>query len=163
MTAILQLGILFFAKIMDNAFSTTKTILIQRGRCLLAGAALAVSNYICYRITAVIVTSDSDLAMIAVSVASGIGCCLAMAVGKKLSGDRLFVNVLMSDDLAAMQALRDYLALHHITNVASDSYTRSWDQKTITVTAYARTRDESRLINSYLSQSPDKFKRVVQK
>ena len=163
MTAILQLGILFFAKIMDNAFSTTKTSLIQRGRCLLAGAALAVSNYICYRITAVIVTSDNDLAMIAVSVASGIGCCLAMAVGKKLSGDRLFVNVLMSDDLAAMQALRDYLALHHITNVASDSYTRSWDQKTITVTAYARTRDESRLINSYLSQSPDKFKRVVQK
>ena len=34
--------------------------------------------------------------------------------------------------------------------------------KTITVTAYAESRAESELINGYLSQCPQKFKRVVQ-
>ena len=154
MTAILHLGTLFLAKILDNMLSTGKTILIQRGRCILAGIALAVSNYICYRITVQIVTADSNMAMIAVSVASGFGCCLAMAISKRLSKDRLYVNVIMSDNKEAVQELRDYLALHHITNVATDSYTRNWDKKTITVTAYAESRAESELINEYLSQSP---------
>ena len=163
MTAILHLGILFLAKILDNALGTSKTILIQHGRSILAGATLAVSNYIGYRITKQIVTADSNMAMIAVSVASGFGCCLAMAINKKLSKDRLYVNILMSDNKQAMQELRDYLAQHHITNVAADSYTRNWDTKTITVTAYAQTRAESELINSYISQSQQKIKRVVQK
>lgn len=163
MTAILHLGTLFLAKILDNMLSTGKTILIQRGRCILAGIALAVSNYICYRITKQIVTADSNTAMIAVSVASGFGCCLAMAISKRLSKDRLYVNVIMSDNKEAVQELRDYLALHHITNVATDSYTRNWDKKTITVTAYAESKAESELINKYLSQSPQKFKRVIQK
>ncbi len=163
MTAILHLGTLFLAKILDNMLSTGKTILIQRGRCILAGIALAVSNYICYRITVQIVTADSNMAMIAVSVASGFGCCLAMAISKRLSKDRLYVNVIMSDNKEAVQELRDYLALHHITNVATDSYTRNWDKKTITVTAYAESRADSELINEYLSQSPQKFKRVIQK
>jgi hypothetical protein len=69
----------------------------------------------------------------------------------------------MSDNKEAMQDFRDYLALHHITNVAADSYTRNWDTKTITVTAYAQTRAESELINSYIKQSQQKIKRVVQK
>lgn len=45
-------------------------------------------------------------------------------------------NVIMSDDKEAMQKLRDFLALHHITNVATDSYTLDWNARTITVTAY---------------------------
>lgn len=40
----LYMAFLFLAKMMDNALSTAKTILIQRNRCLLAGVCLAVSN-----------------------------------------------------------------------------------------------------------------------
>ncbi len=163
MAAILHLALLFCAKVFDNALSTAKTILIQRGRCVLAGVALAVSNYIYYCITKSIVTSDSNLAIVVVSVASGIGCCLAMLASKRLSKDRTYVNVIMSDNKEAMQDLRDFLAAHHITNVAADSYTRDWNTKTITVTAYAETKAESELINSYLTASPQKFKRVIQK
>ena len=49
---------------------------------------------------------------------------------------RMNPNVIMSDDKEAMQKLRDFLALHHITNVATDSYTLDWNARTITVTAY---------------------------
>ena len=49
-TAILMCA-LFFAKVVDNALSTTKTILVQRNHCILAGIALAASNFIYLCIT----------------------------------------------------------------------------------------------------------------
>ena len=163
MTIYIHLAILFFAKMLDNALGTAKTILVQRNRCVLAGISLALSNYIYFCITRNIVTNDSNLAIIVVSIASGVGCCLAMMLNTHLSKDRTFVNVIMSDDKEAMQHFRDFLAEHHITNVATDSYTLDWNTRTITVTAYAETRKESMLINRYIEESPLKFKRVIQK
>ena len=98
-----------------------------------------------------------------VAVAGGVGCCLAVGISQKLSRDRTFVNVIMSDDKEAMQKLRDFLALHHITNVATDSYTLDWNTRTITVTAYAETRAESNLIDRYIAENALKCKRVIQK
>ncbi|WP_322181497.1 hypothetical protein [Neglectibacter caecimuris] len=143
--------------------ATAKTILVQRNRCVLAGLSLAVSNFLYLCITKNIVTSNSGLALIVVSVASGVGCCLAVAVSNKFSKDKTYVNVIMSDNLAAMQSFRDFLAEHHITNVAADSYTLDWSQKTITITAYAETKEQSRLIDRYIGDSDLKFKRVVSK
>lgn len=163
MTTFIHLAILFVAKMMDNALGTAKTILVQRNRCLLAGIALALSNYIYFCITRNIVTTDSNLAILVVSIASGVGCCLAVALNNRLSRERTFVNVIMSDDLDAMRQFRDFLAEHHITNVAADSYTLDWSVKTITITAYAETKEESMLINRYIENSPLKFKRVIQK
>lgn len=151
------------AKVMDNALSTTKTILIQRSRWLLAGIAVVVSDFIYFWITKRVVSADNCTAMLVVALAGGVGCALACLLSDALSKDRTYVNVIMSDDLNAMKELRDYLAEHHITNVASDSYTLDWNRKTITITAYAETKAESRLINQFISDSPLKFKRVIQK
>ena len=118
-TAILMCA-LFFAKVVDNALSTTKTILVQRNHCILAGIALAASNFIYLCITKNVVNSDSSLALIVVSVASGVGCCLAVAVSSRLSKEKTYVNVIMSDNKAEMQGLRDFLTQHHITNTATD-------------------------------------------
>ena len=70
MGSVLYMTFLFLAKMLDNALSTAKTILIQRNRCLLAGICLAVSNYIYLLITKDVVSSDSNLAMIVVAIAS---------------------------------------------------------------------------------------------
>ena len=163
MTAMTHLAVLFVAKMLDNALGTAKTILVQRNRCLLAGLSLALSNYIYFCITRNIVTTDSDLAIVVVSIASGLGCFFAMMLNNRISKDRTYVNIIMSDDKEAMQQLRDFLAEHHITNVAADSYTLDWSTKTITITAYAETKEESMLINRYIENSPMKFKRVIQK
>ena len=114
-------------------------------------------------ITKRVVSSDSMAAILVVSLAGGVGCALACLLSDKMSKDRIYVNVIMSDDLEAMMDFRDFLAKNHITNVASDSYTIDWDQKTITITAYAETKAESRIINKYIEESPLKFKRVIQK
>lgn len=163
MSSIIYFGSIFLAKVLDNALSTAKTILIQRSRWLLAGIAVVISDFIYFWVTKRVVSSDSMTAILVVSLAGGVGCAVACLLSDKLSKDRTYVNVIMSDELDAMMELRDFLAKHHITNVAADSYTLDWNQKTITITAYAETKAESRLINDYISESPLKFKRVIQK
>ena len=162
MSSILYLAALFIAKVVDNALSTSKTIMIQRSRWILAGFAVVLSDFIYFWITKRVVSAESELAMLVVAIASGVGCSLACFVNEKLSKDRTYVNVIMSDDLEEMKRLRDFLALHHITNVATDSYTLDWDAKTITITAYPETKAESRLINNFIEESETKFKRVIQ-
>lgn len=162
MTSWLYLAALFVAKVFDNALGTAKTILVQRNRCVLAGLALGLSNFIYLSITKDIVTTDSTLALVVVSIASGVGCCLAVAFNNKFSKEKTYVNVIMSDDKREMMKLRDFLAKNKITNTASDSYTMDWERKTLTITAYAETKSQSRLIDEYIEASGTKFKRLVQ-
>lgn len=163
MTTAFYMFILFLAKVLDNTLNTAKTILVQRNRCLLAGVALGLSNFIYLSITKDIVTSDSTLALVIVSIASGVGCCLAVALSNRFSKDRTYVNVILSDDKEAMKEFRDVLAENHITNVATDSYTLDWSRKSISITAYAQTKAQSRLIDEYIERSLLKCKRVIRK
>lgn len=123
MISLINLAVLFVAKVADNALSTTKTILVQRSRWILAGIAVIISDFIYFWITKRVVSANNEIAMLVVAVAGGVGCSLACFINEKMSKDRTYVNVIMSDDLEEMKRLRDFLALHHITNVASDSYT----------------------------------------
>lgn len=163
MTTAFYMFILFLAKVLDNTLNPAKTILVQRNRCLLAGVALGLSNFIYLSITKDIVTSDSTLALVIVSIASGVGCCLAVALSNRFSKDRTYVNVILSDDKEAMKEFRDFLAENHITNVATDSYTLDWSRKSISITAYAQTKAQSRLIDEYIERSLLKCKRVIRK
>lgn len=163
MTTAFYMFILFLAKVLDNTLNTAKTILVQCNRCLLAGVALGLSNFIYLSITKDIVTSDSTLALVIVSIASGVGCCLAVALSNRFSKDRTYVNVILSDDKEAMKEFRDFLAENHITNVATDSYTLDWSRKSISITAYAQTKAQSRLIDEYIERSLLKCKRVIRK
>lgn len=163
MTTVFYMFILFLAKVLDNTLNTAKTILVQRNRCLLAGVALGLSNFIYLSITKDIVTSDSALALVIVSIASGVGCCIAVALSNRFSKDKTYVNVILSDDKEAMKEFRDFLAENHITNVATDSYTLDWSRKSISITAYAQTKAQSRLIDEYIERSLLKCKRVIRK
>ena len=158
---ILDLAILFLAKLIDNALSTTKTILIQKNKWILASVVLAVSSAIYFKIAKSIISNESDIALYVVSIASGVGCGLAMLISNRFSKERTFVNVIMSDNIEAMKVLRTFLADNKITNVATDSYTLDWETKTLTITAYAETKHESRLIDEYIESSTWKYKRLI--
>lgn len=152
---------LFIAKVVDNALGTAKTILVQKNKAILAGMCLAISNFIYFYLTKDIVLADNNIGLYIIAIASGVGCYITMLISNKFSKDRIYINVIMSDNLDAMKNLRDFLAEHHITNVASDSYTLDWGTKTLTITAYAETKDESRIIDEYISNSKIKYKRVI--
>ena len=162
MSSVGHLIFLFGFKVMDNLLGTTKTLLVQRNRAALAGLALGLSNFIYMYITKDIVMSNNIWSLVIVSIASGLGCYIAVKLGNHFSKDKTYVNVILSDDIDAMKQLRDFLAENKITNVASDSYTRDWSKKTLTITAYAETRDQSKLIDDYIESNDVKFKRLVQ-
>ena len=117
----IQFGMMFLAKVVDNILNTTKAIFIQRNKAILAGISLALSTFIGYYITKIVVQSDGLVPNIVASIAAGVGCVVAVSISNKLSKDRLYVNVLMCDNFTTMKNLHDYLAFHHITNVVSDS------------------------------------------
>lgn len=58
MYSVIYFGVLFLAKVLDNALSTTKTILIQRSRWLLAGIAVMLSDFIYFWLTKRIVAAE---------------------------------------------------------------------------------------------------------
>ena len=163
MCSLIYFAVLFLAKVFDNALSTTKTILIQRSRWLLAGVSVVLSDFIYFWLTKKVVAADNNWAILIVAIAGGVGCSIACLVSERLSKDRTYVNVILSDNLEAMKAFRDFLAEHHITNVAADTYTLDWNKKTISITAYPETKAENHLITEYIENSPLKFKRVIQK
>ena len=163
MCSLIYFTVLFLAKVFDNALSTAKTILIQRSRWLLAGVSVVLSDFIYFWLTKKVVEADNNWAILIVAIAGGVGCSIACLVSERLSKDRTYVNVIMSDNLEAMKAFRDFLAEHHITNVAADTYTLDWNKKTISITAYPETKAENHLITEYIENSPLKFKRVIQK
>ena len=100
---------------------------------------------------------------IVASVAAGVGCIVAVSISNKLSKDRLYVNVLMCDNIVAMQKLHNFLAEKHITNVVTDTYTKDFKSKTITITAYCETKEQSKILDEYIASMNKKLKRVIQK
>ena len=105
--------------------------------------------------------ADGNMELYIVAIASAVGCWLAIFFNNRLSKDKTYINVIMSDDIEEMKKFRDFLADHKITNIASDSYTKDWTRKTLTITAYAETKQQSSLIDGYIKNSDVKFKRKI--
>lgn len=159
----IQFVMMFFAKVVDNILNTTKAIFIQRNKAIFAGISLALSTFIGYYITKIVVRSDGLVPNIVASVAAGVGCIVAVSISNKLSKDRLYVNVLMCDNIYAMRELHDMLSKKHITNVVTDTYTKDFKSKTITITVYCETKEQSRILDEYIASMNKKLKRVIQK
>ena len=159
----IQFVMMFLAKVVDNLLNTTKAIFIQRNKAIFAGVSLSLSTFIGYYITKIVVQSDGLIPNIVASIAAGVGCIVAVSISNKLSKDRLYVNVLMCDNIYAMRELHDMLSKKHITNVVTDTYTKDFKSKTSTITAYCETKEQSKILDEYIASMNKKLKRVIQK
>ena len=153
--------LLFAVKILDNILGTGKTILIQKGKALLAAITVILSQVIFFKIISEIVSSDNDLKMWLVSIAGGVGTYLAIKINEKFSKDKVFVNNILSDDKEAMTELCEYLRENKIKNLVTDSYTKEWG-KTLAVTVFAETKKDSKLVDAFLKKTDKKYLRIVQ-
>lgn len=160
MNFIINVLMVSFVKIIDNILSTGKAILIQRNKAVLAGIFVAVSQIIFYKL--INVAQNGKYMIYVISVASGVGTYLAIFISNKFSKERLYVNVLLSDDKDAMIDLRNFLQLNKITNLTTDGYTKDF-KKTLAVTAYVETKEKSKLLDNYINNSNTKYKRIIQK
>ncbi len=153
--------LLFFAKVLDSVLGTSKTILIQKGKGLFAAMTVILSQVIFFKIISEIVSSDNDLKMWLVSIAGGVGTYLAIKINEKFSKDKVFVNNILSDDKEAMTELCQYLRDNKIKNLITDSYTKDWN-KTLAVTVFAETKNDSKLVDKFLEKSDKKYLRIIQ-
>lgn len=159
---IINLVIIFVVKVLDNILSTSKTILVQKNKAFLAGITVVISQIIFYKLIDAVSDSGTDLTIYVIAVASGLGTLLAIWVSNKFSKDRMYVNVILCDNKKVMKELRDYLKKNKITNLTTDGYTKEW-KKTLAITAYLETKEQSKLLDKYIQESNVKFKRIIQK
>lgn len=158
---IINLVIIFVVKVLDNILSTSKTILVQKNKAFLAGLTVVISQIIFYKLIDA-VSEGSELTIYVIAIASGLGTLLAIWISNRFSKDRMYVNIIMCDNKKVMKELRDYLKDNKITNLTTDGYTKEW-KKTLAITAYAETREQSKLLDEYIKNSSVKFKRIIQK
>lgn len=159
---ILNLVFLFVIKVIDNILGTSKTILVQQNKGILAALSVVISQIIFYKLIDAVGDSENDLTMYVVSIASGFGTYLAVKLNDKFSKEKTYVNVILSDNREAMEDLLGYLRKNKITNLTTDAYTKDW-KKTLSITAYAETKEQSKLLDKYIAESDVKFKRMIQK
>lgn len=158
---IINLVVIFVVKVLDNILSTSKTILVQKNKAFLAGLTVVISQIIFYKLIDA-VSEGSELTIYVIAIASGLGTLLAIWISNRFSKDRMYVNIIMCDNKKVMKELRDYLKDNKITNLTTDGYTKEW-KKTLAITAYAETREQSKLLDEYIKNSSVKFKRIIQK
>ena len=165
---IITLFIIFLIKVIDNILSTSKTILVQKNKAFLAALSAIISSIIFYSLIDIVNNSDGDLTMYIISIASGVGTYVAIKFSDKFSKERTYVNVILSDNKkemikeCQMVFKRMNVKENKITNLATDGYTKDW-KKTIAITAYTETKVESGLLDNYINNSNNKFKRIIEK
>lgn len=159
---IINLLVVFVIKVIDNILGTGKTILIQKNKAFIASLTVVISQIIFYKLIDAVSDSGSEIMIYVIALASGIGTLLALLISDKFSKDRTYVNIILNDDKEVMMEFRDWLKEHKITNLTTDGYTKDW-QKTLAITAYVETKEESKLIDEFINNSESKFKRIIQK
>ena len=161
MFGVIYLLFMSLLKIISNILGTVRIILTQKNQAILASVLLVLCCFIDYITTKVAVSADM-LTIVVLSIACGVGCYIAMIYSDHHSKDRTYVNVIMNDNVDAMFDFHFFLAKNHIVHTVADTYARDMIGKTLTITAYAETKAQSRLIDEYIESSPLKFKRMVQ-
>ena len=146
--------IVFILKALDIAFSTAKTIYINKKQyckaALLSGAAT-----IFYSIAIVnVVKSNSIFCIFAMAIKTLVGTLIPGVVIEKTEKDRVFEYDITSDTLESGQHFGDVLREH---NLAVKTY-KTFDSKmhsVLTCKVYCDTKEESRLVESLI---PKNFK-----
>jgi uncharacterized protein YebE (UPF0316 family) len=146
--------------LLDSILGTGKTILTQKNKGVLTALTVIVTQLIFFKVLDDVMKADSDLKMWVVSIASGVGTYIAILINQKMSKETVYINNILSDDREAMTDFCNYLREHKIKNLVTDSYTKDWG-KTLAITVFAETKDQSKLVDKYIEESPTKFLRYV--
>lgn len=156
----MQYLILSFIKILDNIILTAKSLATYKNQKLLSSILVIISQLIFYLVIEQVINDSTMLAIIIVSVSSGIGNYIAFLINDKFKKDDKWTMVLTSSCIEDIKELCDYLKNHKIKYVANDGYNRH-GEKTINVIAFSKTKNESRLIEQYLKSTDTKYLKEI--
>lgn len=152
--------ILSIIKILDNIILTFKSIATYKEQKILSSILVVVSQLIFYLVIDQVISDNTILSIVIVSVSSGIGNYIAFALNNKFKRDTKWTFVIASSNKNDIQNLCNFLVKHGIKYIASDGYTRRW-KDTINVIAFSKNKDESRLIEKFLATTESRYLKEI--
>lgn len=147
-------------KVLDNIIITAKNIATYKEKRILSSILVIVSQLLFYLVISQVINDNTILAIIIVSISSGIGNYIAFTINDKFKRDTKWTFVITSSNIEDIKGLCDYLTIHKIRHIANDGYTRKGEH-TINVLAFSKTKDESRLIENYLKCTKNKYLKEI--
>ena len=151
---------LVLIKIVDNIILTAKSIATYKEKRIISSILVIVSQLIFYLIIDQVISDNTMLTIVIVSVSSGVGNYIAFLINDKFKQDDKWSMVLTTSDVEEMKRLCSYLVAHNIKYIANDGYNRKGEH-TINVMAFSKTKGESRLIEQYLQSAECKYMKEI--
>lgn len=152
--------ILALIKVFDNVVLTAKSIATYKEQRVISSILVVISQLIFYLVIDQVISDNTILAIVIVSVSSGIGNYVAFLINGKFKKDAKWSMVLTSSDREDVERLCNYLATNKIKYIASDGYNRKMEH-TINIIAFSKTKAESRLIEKYLKTTNSKYLKEI--
>lgn len=154
--------VLALIKVLDNIILTAKSILTYMNKRVLSSILVCISQVLFYTVVKQVIADNSIVTIIIVSVASGVGNYLAFPIIDKFKKDDKWNFYLTSSNKEDVLNLCNYLVENKIKYVANLGYTRK-GVETINVTAFSKTKSESKLIDQYLDNTDAKYLKEITK
>ena len=152
--------VLAIIKMFDNIILTAKSIATYKEQKILSSILVVISQLIFYLVIDQVISDNTLLAIIIVSVSSGIGNYIAFAINSRFKKAAKWTFVITSSNLNDIQSLCNYLAEQNIKYIANNGYTREGEH-TINVMAFSKSKDESRMIENFIANTKSKYLKEV--
>ena len=152
--------ILTLIKVLDNVILTAKSIATYKEYKIISSVLVVISQLIFYLVIDQVISDNTILAIVIVSVSSGVGNYVAFLINDHFKKDAKWTVVLTSSDREDVERLCNYLVEHKIKYVANDGYNRRMEP-TINIIAFSKTKAESRLIEEYLKNTHSKYLKEI--
>ncbi len=157
---ILAYILLAIIKVLDNIILTAKSIATYKEKRMLSSVLVIISQLIFYLVIEQVISDNTILAIIIVSISSGVGNYIAFIINDKFKRDDKWSMVLTTSNIEDVKKLCRYLVKHNIKYIANDGYDRHGEH-TINVIAFSKTKTESKLIEKYLSSTDNKYLKEI--
>lgn len=151
---------LFLAKVLDNIILTAKSISTYKGKRLLSSVLVTISQLIFYLIIEQVVNDSSLLAIILVSISSGLGTYIGFIINDKFKKDDVWTNIVTSSDKEMLVEFCTMLREHRVKYLLYETLNRRFEQS-YTVTAFTKTKAESKLIDEFLKNTDARYLRMI--
>lgn len=152
--------LLALIKIIDNIVLTAKSIATYKEQKILSSILIAISQLIFYLVIDQVINDNTLMAIIIVSVSSGVGNYIAFIINNKFKKPVKWTFVITSSNTTDIRRLCSYLAEHNIKYIANDGYTRKGEH-TINVMAFSKSKNDSRLIENFLKETESKYLKEI--
>ena len=152
--------LLALVKILDNIILTAKSITTYKGQRILSSILVIVSQLIFYLVISQVISDNTTTAIIIVSVSSGIGNYIAFVINDKIKKDDVWQNIITSSNKELLIDLCTMLKNNHIKYLLHDTYNRRFE-RSYTITAFTKTKTESKLIDEFLKNTDVKYLRMI--